>query len=170
MARFEAAFLAVNRWLLILMLGTMSVIVFANVVLRYSTSYSIEWSEEVARHLLIWLTFLGCGPVLRYGGHIAVENLQDVLPRRAAILLRMVVAALITLLLVLLIYFGLQYVDRTQYQQTPVTQIPFSYIYLALPIGAALTIVHFLLIIRGYLLERRFAADEHFDATASASL
>jgi TRAP-type C4-dicarboxylate transport system permease small subunit len=108
--------------------------------------------------------------VLRYGGHIAVENLQDVLPRRAAILLRTIVAALITLLLVLLIYFGLQYVDRTQYQQTPVTQIPFSYIYLALPIGAALTIVHFLLIIRGYLLERRFAADEHFDVTASASL
>ena len=170
MARFEAAFLAVNRWLLILMLGAMSVIVFANVVLRYSTSYSIEWSEEVARHLLIWLTFLGCGPVLRYGGHIAVENLQDVLPRPAAILLRTIVAALMMLLFVLLIYFGLQYVDRTQYQQTPVTQISFSYIYLALPIGAALTIIHFLFILRGYLLERRFASDEHFDATASASI
>ena len=170
MARFEAAFLAVNRWLLILMLGAMSVIVFANVVLRYSTSYSIEWSEEVARHLLIWMTFLGCGPVLRYGGHIAVENLQDVLPRPAAILLRTIVAALMMLLFVLLIYFGLQYVDRTQYQQTPVTQISFSYIYLALPIGAALTIIHFLFILRGYLLERRFASDEHFDATASASI
>jgi TRAP-type C4-dicarboxylate transport system permease small subunit len=29
---------------------------------------------------MIWLTFLGAGPVLRYGGHIAVENLQDALP------------------------------------------------------------------------------------------
>ena len=53
---------------------------------------------------------------------------------------------------------------------TPVTQIPFSYVYLALPLGAALTVVHLLLILRDYLIERRFAADEHFDATASASL
>jgi TRAP-type transport system small permease protein len=170
MARVIAAFLALNRWLLIVILAVMSLIVFANVVLRYSTSYSIEWSEEVARHLLVWLTFLGCGPVLRYGGHIAVENLQDMLPRRAAIAIRAVVAALILLLLGLLLYFGLQYVDRTQYQQTPVTQIPFSYIYLALPLGATVAILHFLLILRDYLLERRFATDEHFDQTASASL
>jgi TRAP-type transport system small permease protein len=170
MARVIAAFLALNRWLLIVILAVMSLIVFANVVLRYSTSYSIEWSEEVARHLLVWLTFLGCGPVLRYGGHIAVENLQDMLPRRAAIAIRAVVAALILLLLGLLLYFGLQYVDRTQYQQTPVTQIPFSYIYLALPLGATVAILHFLLILRDYLLERRFATDEHFDSTASASL
>lgn len=164
------AFLAANRWLLILILGAMSVIVFANVVLRYSTSYSIEWSEEVARHLMIWLTFLGCGPVLRYGGHIAVENLQDMLPRGAAIALRGVVALLMMSLFGLLLYFGLQYVERTQYQTTAVTQIPFSYIYLALPIGAVLTIAHLLLILPGYLLERRFETDEHFDATASASL
>lgn len=170
MARVIALFVAANRWLLIIMLAVMSVIVFANVVLRYTTSYSIEWSEEVARHLLVWMTFIGCGPVLRYGGHIAIENLQDALPRRAAIAVRVVVAGLILALLGLLLYFGVQYVDRTQYQLTPVTQIPFSYVYLALPIGAALTVVHFVLILRDFILERRFATDEHFDSTASASL
>lgn len=170
MNRLLTAFLAVNRWLLILVLGAMSIIVFANVVLRYSTNYSIEWSEEVARHLMIWLTFLGCGPVLRHGGHIAVENLQDMLPRHAAIAVRGLVALLMMGLFGLLLVFGLQYVERTQYQTTAVTQIPFSYIYLALPIGAGLTIVHFSLILCDYLLERRFPADEHFDATASASL
>ena len=49
--------------------------------MRYLTSDSLEWAEEVSRHMMIWLTFLGAGPVLRYGGHIAVENLQDALPR-----------------------------------------------------------------------------------------
>src|SRR5437773_2057125 len=28
----------------------------------------------------IWLTFLGCGLVLRYGGHIGIEALQESLP------------------------------------------------------------------------------------------
>ena len=71
----------------------MSVIIFTNVVMRYVTSDSLEWAEEVSRHMMIWLTFLGAGPVLRYGGHIAVENLQDALPRAGAIAMRAIVAA-----------------------------------------------------------------------------
>jgi len=170
MARFEAGFVAFNKWLLILILATMSVIIFANVGLRYLTSQSIEWAEEVARHLMIWLTFLGAGPVLRYGGHIAIENLQDALPQRAARLLRGVIAVLLLCLFATFVYFGLEYMDRTQYQRTPATQISFAAIYAALPVGMALCLVHCLLIVRSYVQERRFAADAQFDATASASL
>ena len=83
MDQFERGLLAANRWALIGLLAAMAVIVFANVALRYLTDQSIEWAEEVARHLMIWLTFIGAGPVLRYGGHIAVDNLQDGLPRAA---------------------------------------------------------------------------------------
>jgi TRAP-type transport system small permease protein len=170
MKRFEHYFLAGNRYLLISLLAAMSVIIFTNVVLRYTTSVSITWAEEVARHLMIWLTFLGCGPVLRYGGHIAIENLQDALPRRAAIALRMLIALLLSAMFILMIWFGIDYMDRTQYQLTPATQISFLYIYAALPIGMAMTLVHWLLIVRSYVFDRQFASDEHFDATASASL
>jgi TRAP-type transport system small permease protein len=170
MKRFEHYFLAGNRYLLISLLAAMSVIIFTNVVLRYTTSVSITWAEEVARHLMIWLTFLGCGPVLRYGGHIAIENLQDALPKRAAIALRMLIALLLSAMFILMIWFGLDYMERTQYQLTPATQISFVYIYAALPIGMAMTLVHWLLIVRSYVFERQFASDEHFDATASASL
>lgn len=170
MKKFEDYFLAVNRWALILTLGAMSVIIFTNVVLRYTTDQSIEWAEEVARHMMIWLTFLGCGPVLRYGGHIAVENLQDALPTRAAQLLRLLIAILITGFCIFSIWFGLQYMDRTQYQITPATQISFAWIYLALPLGMAMTLIHWLLIVRSYIARREFASDAHFDANASASL
>ena len=113
MKTFESYFLAINKWLLIIMLAVMSLIIFANVILRYTTSISIEWAEEVARHLMIWLTFVGCGPVLRYGGHIAVENLQDALPRKVAIALRVLIALLVLGLFAFLAWFGLEYMDRT---------------------------------------------------------
>jgi TRAP-type C4-dicarboxylate transport system permease small subunit len=170
MKTFERYFLATNRWVLIVMLAVMSVIIFTNVVLRYTTNQSIEWAEEVSRHLMIWLTFLGCGPVLRYGGHIAVENMQDLMPRSVAIAMRLVIAVLIFALFIFLTWFGLDYMDRTQYQQTPATQISFAYVYAALPMGSAMTLIHWLFIVRDYVLERKFASDEHFDATASASL
>ncbi|WP_332777870.1 TRAP transporter small permease [Polaromonas sp.] len=170
MKTFEHYFLASNRWLLIVTLAVMAVIIFANVALRYLTSQSIEWAEEVARHLMIWLTFLGCGPVLRYGGHIAVENLQDALPPRAAVALRAAIALLLLGFFIFFIWFGMDYMERTQYQQTPATQISFAWIYAALPVGAALMLIHWLLMARGYILRREFAADAHFDANASASL
>ena len=170
MKKFEDYFLATNRWALILILAAMSVIIFTNVVLRYTTSQSIEWAEEVARHLMIWLTFIGCGPVLRYGGHIAIENLQDSLPTKGAQVLRLLIALLIAGFCLFSIWFGLEYMDRTQYQQTPATQISFAYIYAALPVGAAMTLIHWALIVRDYVMDRKFAADDHFDATASASL
>ncbi len=170
MNKFEHYFLAFNRWFLMLILAAMSVIIFANVGLRYLTSQSIEWAEEVARHLMIWLTFIGCGPVLRYGGHIAIENLQDALPKSLAVALRVFIAVLLLCFFGFFVYFGLDYMDRTQYQSTPATQISFAIIYAALPVGMAMSIVHWLLIVRRYILGREFASDAHFDATARASL
>ena len=170
MDTFERYLLAVNRWVLILLLAAMSVTIFTNVVMRYLTSDSLEWAEEVARYLMIWLTFLGAGPVLRYGGHIAVENLQDALPRAGAIALRAVVAALLFAFFGFMAWYGWLYMERTMFQMTPVTQIPFAYVYAAMCIGGVLLIVHLLLIVRGYVLRREFCSDDHFDATASASL
>jgi TRAP-type transport system small permease protein len=170
MHRFESLFLAFNRWLLIAILGLMSIIIFTNVGLRYLTNESLPWAEEVARHLMIWLTFVGCGPVLRYGGHIAIDNLQDALPVAWARALRGLIVLLMLGLFGFFMYFGWDYMDRTQYQLTPATQISFAYIYAALPLGMAMSLVHCLLIMRHYIVERQFASDAHFDASASASL
>ena len=170
MKTFERYFLGVNRWALIVLLAAMACIIFINVALRYLTNQSLEWAEEVSRHLMIWLTFLGAGPVLRYGGHIAIDNLQDALPRRLAVAVRVFVALLLFAFFGLMVWYGWLYMERTMFQLTAATQVPFAYIYAAMPVGGLLLIAHWLLIVRSYVLKREFAADAHFDATASASL
>ncbi len=170
MKTFERYFLAANRWALIGLLSAMAVIIFINVALRYLTSQSLEWAEEVARHMMIWLTFLGAGPVLRYGGHIAIENLQDALPAAVAVALRVVVAALLFGFFGFMIWYGWLYMQRTQFQLTAATQIPFAYVYSAMVFGGILLVVHWALIVRAYVLRREFASDAHFDANASAAL
>jgi TRAP-type C4-dicarboxylate transport system permease small subunit len=170
METFENALMRVNRGALVLLLGAMAVIIFSNVVLRYTTSESIEWAEEVARYLMVWLTFLGAGPVLRYGGHIAVENLQDALPARAAVALRGLIALILFAFFGFMVWFGLLYVERAQFQMTPTTQISMGWVYAAIPVGGLLLALHLALVLRGYLQSRNFASDDHFDANASASL
>ena len=141
MKTFERYFLAANRWALIALLAAMAVIIFTNVALRYLTNQSLEWAEEVSRHMMIWLTFLGAGPVLRYGGHIAVENLQDALPDFLAVALRALVAAMLFGFFGFMVWYGWLYMQRTQFQLTAVTQIPFAYIYSAMMFGGLLLIV-----------------------------
>lgn len=170
MKTFERYFLGANRWALIALLAAMAVIIFTNVTLRYLTNQSIEWAEEVSRHMMIWLTFLGAGPVLRYGGHIAVENLQDSMPKKMAIAVRALVALLLFAFFGFMIWYGWLYMNRAMFQLTAVTQIPFGYIYAAMPVGGVLLVVHWLMIVKRYVLHREFASDAHFDATASASL
>ena len=57
MKMYERHFVTVNEWLVLLMLAAMAVIVFTNVALRYLTNFSLTWAEEVARYLMIWMTF-----------------------------------------------------------------------------------------------------------------
>jgi TRAP-type transport system small permease protein len=170
MAALERYFITFNRWLLILMLAAMALIIFANVGLRYLTSQSIEWAEEVARHLMIWVTFVGAGLVYRYGGHVAIDNLQDALPKKLAMFLRVIVSLLLLGFFCFMVYYGYLYMLRAQFQSTAATQISFAYIYAAMPVGGVLLIIHWLFIVRGYITDRKFASDEHFDANASASL
>ena len=80
---FDRALLKLNRWVVIVMLASMALMVFANVALRFLTDHSILWVEEVSRYLMIWLTFLGAGIVLRYGAHIGIDTLQERVPRAA---------------------------------------------------------------------------------------
>lgn len=58
-------------------------IVFAQVVARYVLGNSIGWSEEIARALLVAITFLGCAIAMRRNTHIAIEVVFAYLPRSA---------------------------------------------------------------------------------------
>ncbi|HRP78810.1 MAG TPA: TRAP transporter small permease [Aquamicrobium sp.] len=156
MRKAEDVFVELNKWAVILLLGAMSVIVFTNVSLRYLTNYSIPWAEEVARYLMIWMTFLGAGLTLRYGGHVAITNLMDALSPRGQRLLRAVIVVGLLAFFVVMIWVGYNYAMRMRFQLTPATRIPFSTIYAAIPVGFALLAVHLLLIVRGYVAENRF--------------
>lgn len=151
MKKAEDLFVAANRWALIILMVAMGIIVFLNVILRFFTNQSITWSDEVSRHLMIWLTFLGAGITLRHGGLVAIDNLQLSSSRRTALLLRILVAVIMLAFFLVMIWVGKIYVERTMRQLTPSTRIPFGYIYMAIPIGFTLLIVHFLLVIRTYL-------------------
>ena len=162
---FDRLLIRANRWAVITILAAMASMVFANVALRFLTDHSILWVEEVSRYLMIWLTFLGAGLVLRYGGHIGIDTLQDKLPRQA-VWIRAAIFALMLAFFVVMLWLGARYAVLTWGQTTPVLEIPIGAVYLAMPVGFALMIVHLLLMTTSYIRQRQFLADAEFDADA----
>ena len=166
MQTFDRLFLRANRLALVALLAAMALMVFANVVLRYLTDHSLLWVEEASRYTMIWLTFLGAGLVLRYGGHIGIEALHERFPRRAP-QLRALVAALLLGFFVFMVWIGLRYASLTWGQTTAVLEIPIGSVYLAMPIGFALLTAHLLLMLRSWVRHRTLLGDGEFDAASS---
>jgi TRAP-type C4-dicarboxylate transport system permease small subunit len=112
-------------------LALMVVLVFGNVVLRYGFNSGITVSEEVARYLFIWLTFIGAVIAMHEHAHLGVDSLLRALPRGGK-LFCVVASDLLMLAAVGLLFHG-------SWKQTlinmdtrsPVSQVPLALIYVA---------------------------------------
>jgi TRAP-type C4-dicarboxylate transport system permease small subunit len=166
LATFDRRLLVVNRWLVIVLLAAMALMVFANVALRFLTDYSILWAEEASRFTMVWLTFIGAGPVLRYGGHIGIDSLQQALPRFAPAI-RAVIFALLGGFFCVMLDVGIRYASLTWAQTTPVLEVPVGAVYLAMPVGFGLLLVHLALMARRFVVSRELLGDGEFDAAAA---
>lgn len=151
----EQLLLAGNRWALILMMGSMACLVFANVIARYLFNDSIIWVEEFTQFEMIWITFLGAGLALREGRHVAVEILEDYLPAGLRRTLRIFIGLAILVLLIAMTILGVQISLFTWNQETPMMGIRSGIPYLGVPIGAALCALHLVLSFREFI-DRRF--------------
>ena len=89
------------RYLVLVLLSLMVIIVFANVVSRYYLHFSLAWSEEVARFMLVWLVFLGSFLAYVNDEHLGL----DILVKKFPPLLRKIVAIGVNLLVIFSLRF-----------------------------------------------------------------
>jgi TRAP-type C4-dicarboxylate transport system permease small subunit len=130
------------EWVMASLIGAMALLVCAQIAGRFLFGYSIFWSDELARFLLVWSAFLGMSVGVRRGGHPAVDSLVRALPTPAARVA--LAAALVSSLLFFLVMtaYGTLLVHRTWAQRSPSLGLRMGIPYLAVPLAGLLMSLH----------------------------
>jgi len=126
---------------LALILGAMTILVFASVVLRYVLNNPVTWSEELASLLFAWITFVGAFVGFRAHSHIAIDTLVVFLPKQVRQGIGRCVDVVVLLVLGLFVWQGVRLCLTTWGLEFPAMEISRGYLYLSLPVGASLMIV-----------------------------
>lgn len=115
----------------------MTVIGFANVLVRYLSNYSFAATQEILLNGFLLLTVFGAAIAARRGEHLAVSVFADMLPSRLQPLVRWFAVCLSVMLLVLSAWYCAEMVvnQRASGITSAGLQVPSWYYSLALPLG-----------------------------------
>lgn len=132
-----------SNLILVVLFAVLVVLLVLEVFGRFFFSFSFMWTEEVARYLFIWITFIGAGVVFSKGGHLAVDVLLNKFPIKVKYVIGIAFYVLMIAFLLLTIYTGFQY-SALNYSKplysTYVTNL--GVVYLAVPVGGILMVLN----------------------------
>ena len=135
----------ITRAIVVVLLAMMVVIVFANVVSRYYLQFSLAWSEEVSRFMLVWLVFLGSFLAFIHDEHLGL----DILVQKFPLVMRKTVAVATNMLVIFALYAMLEGGYLLMLANfdwlSPAAEIPQGYIYMVIPLVCGLMILQVVL-------------------------
>jgi C4-dicarboxylate transporter, DctQ subunit len=124
-----------EEWTLFLTVMASLISLFANVVLRYGFNYSLAWSEEMVRLVLIYMTFFGCSYSIKNGTMIKIDVLTQFVPGLKTPL-KYVSNISLLIFAFMMIYYGWQMaaMQARTFQKTIILEIPLVYMYATMPL------------------------------------
>ena len=145
MNRIQQLSAAIHHWVEFLLFGlglSMALVVALQVFFRYVLNHSLFWSEELARFMLVWLSFLGASTAYKRSLHPGVDVLTSRLSppwKKACELLVYIVS--LALFLVMIVYgTGFAYAIRAQI--SPALYLPKWSVFSIIPASGLILAIH----------------------------
>lgn len=122
------------------MLVAICAIVFAGVFFRYFLQIGLGWTEELARYLQIWLTFVGATVAVKRWAHFQLTLVNQWIPAGVRRFTQIFAIAVVVALAAIMIKNGIDITRVTWNQASPVMGWRIGYLYLISPVSGVLMI------------------------------
>lgn len=129
MPRLTDFFFTALEWLLVGLLMAMTVMVFANVVLRYGFNSGIDVSEELSRFMFVWLIFIGAIVAMRHNMHMGLDLVVEKVPAGVRRVLLATANGLILAICVIILIGTARQFEINATNIAPVTRMPMIYVF-----------------------------------------
>ena len=123
--------------LLIIMIAAMALQVF----FRYALNSPLDWTEEMARYVYIWIAFLGAGYGVRRRCHIEMASLVNLLPPVARKVNQVLVNVIAATCNAAIIPASFPLLAAQNIIKSVGMEIPMSYIMAAVPVGCTILVI-----------------------------
>ena len=151
-----------EEWTLFISVIVALVALFVNVVLRYGFNYSLAWSEELVREVIIYTTFIGCSAAVKNRSMIKIDASVQLLPRLKMPLtyfsnfVTMIFAAV-------MIYYGglMMMLQYSTQQKTIIMEIPLVILYAILPLMGVMMLIRAIQVVYQDINEQRAQMQEN---------
>ncbi|MGE4283672.1 MAG: TRAP transporter small permease [Clostridia bacterium] len=129
----------------IILLAIMLIIMVIQIFSRYVLDMPLTWSEEAARYLFIWITFIGAGYGVKHQCHISMEALFNLFPKSMQRVTCIFVNLICVVFFIDLIPYGFRFMISQHMIESVAMKIPMSYITAALPMGCTLIVIRIII-------------------------
>ncbi len=129
-------------WTLYLAVMVGMISLFINVVLRYGFNYSLAWSEELIREIIIYTTFIGCSAAIKNRSMVTIDALVQLVPRlRQPLTIFGHLVVLLFSVMILVLGVELSFQQYKTFQATIIMEIPLWILYCILPLMGAMMFI-----------------------------
>jgi TRAP-type C4-dicarboxylate transport system permease small subunit len=132
----------IEEWTLFVIVIAALLSLFANVVLRYGFNYTLAWSEELVRIVIIYSTFVGASVAIKQRAMIRIDAIVQIFPKLKPGL------TIVTNLLMLvwawmMVFYGykMTHLQYLTHQKTIIMQIPLVVIYAIMPLMGVMVFI-----------------------------
>ena len=127
---------------------------------RFVLNNSLTWTEELARFLFMWVSFLGGALCVKNWSHARITVVADFVPHKVQIVFRLISYIIIVICCFVLITQGFSLIMTVSSQKSPMLRIPMSVFYGACPVGSIFMGIYAILKIVRWVFELKSSKKE----------
>jgi TRAP-type C4-dicarboxylate transport system permease small subunit len=128
-------------WTLIVMGGLMATLIFANVLAHGLLRLDVAVTTELCELLMVWVTFLGAATATRHGAHMRIGEVVERLSGGRRLVADALIQGVVLLTLAILVWYGVGVTGMGWMSMMSVSGWAMAWIYMALPVASAITMV-----------------------------
>ncbi len=134
----------VETGLIILILGSMVLLSFLQVLMRNFFDTGILWGDIFLRHLVLWVGFIGASLATREEKHINIDLLTRLIPQKIVPFAKIIIDITSVIICLVLVKAGWEFVSMEIESNTTLFQnVPSWYFEIIIPVGFALIALRF---------------------------